>query len=81
MALWIGLANIMEANIRDLTIYFNADTYYACGADWQCLKSVNDSHTIDMIAGLPEARGVSAELHSMQWYQEVAANLSSRHVG
>ena len=34
-----------------------------------------------MIAGLPEARGVSAELHSQQWYQEVAANLSARHVG
>ena len=82
VALWVGLAvNIMEANIRDLTIYLNADTYYACGADWQCLKSVNDSHTIDMIAGLPEARGVSAELHSAQWYQEVAANLAERHVG
>ena len=82
VALWIGLAvNIMEANIRDLTIYFNADAYYACGADWQCLKGVNDAHTIDMIAGLPEARGVSAELHSQQWYQEVAANLSARHVG
>lgn len=39
VALWIGLAvNIMEANIRDLTIYFNADSYYACSADWQCLK-------------------------------------------
>jgi len=82
VALWIGLAvNIMEANIRDLTIYFNADAYYACGADWQCLKGVNDAHTIDMIAGLPEARGVSAELHSQQWYQEVAANLAARHVG
>ena len=82
VALWIGLAvNIMEANIRDLTIYFNADSYYACGADWQCLKGVNDAHTIDMIAGLPEARGVSAELHSQQWYQEVAAKLAERHVG
>lgn len=82
VALWIGLAvNIMEANIRDLTIWFNADAYYACGADWQCLKGVNDAHTIDMIAGLPEARGVSAELHSQQWYQEVAANLAARHVG
>ena len=65
VALWIGLAvNIMEANIRDLTIWYNADSYYACGADWQCLKGVNDAHTIDMIAGLPEARGVSSELHS-----------------
>ena len=82
VALWIGLAvNIMEANIRDLTIWANADTYYACGADWQCLKQVNDSHTIDMIAGLPEARGVTADLHSQQWYQEVAANLDARHVG
>ena len=82
VALWIGLAvNIMEANIRDLTIYFNADSYYACGADWQCLKGVNDAHTIDMIAGLPEARGVTAELHSQQWYQEIAANLAARHVG
>ena len=34
-----------------------------------------------MIAGLPEARGVTAELHSAQWYQEVAANLAARHVG
>ena len=82
VALWIGLAvNIMEANIRDLTIYVNADSYYACGADWQCLKGVNDSHTIDMIAGLPEARGVTADLHSQQWYQDVAANLDARHVG
>ena len=82
VALWIGLAvNIMEANIRDLTIWFNADSYYACGADWQCLKGVNDAHTIDMIAGLPEARGVTAELYSQQWYQEVAANLAARHVG
>ena len=71
----------MEANIRDLTIYVNADSYYACGADWQCLKQVNDSHTIDMIAGLPEARGVTADLHSQQWYQDVAANLDARHVG
>ena len=44
-------------------------------------EGVNDAHTIDMIAGLPEARGVTAELHSQQWYQEVAANLSARHVG
>ncbi|PID98395.1 MAG: hypothetical protein CSA82_00020 [Actinobacteria bacterium] len=82
VALWIGLAvNIMEANIRDLTIFFEADTYYACGADWQCLAQVNDTHTIDMIAGLPEARDVAAPLHSPEWYQGVAANLEARHIG
>ena len=36
---------------------------------------------VDMIAGLPEARGVTADLHSQQWYQDVAANLDARHVG
>lgn len=82
VALWIGLAvNIMEANIRDITIFAKADEYYACGASWECLKSVNDAHTIDMFAGLPEARGVTAELHSQAWYEAIAANLAANHVG
>ena len=82
IALWIGLAaNIMEANVRDLTIYFNADTYYACGADWQCLQSINDGRSIDMINGLPESRGVTAALHSPEWYQAIADNFRANHVG
>lgn len=82
IALWIGLAaNIMEANIRDLTIYAQRDNYYACAADWQCLQRVNQTHTIDMIAGLPEARGVTAQLHSPEWYRAVADNLAARGIG
>ncbi|MDO5033899.1 MAG: DUF5692 family protein [Actinomycetaceae bacterium] len=82
IALWIGLVfNIMEANIRDVTIYFQADTYYACAADWQCLKSINDSHAADMLAGLPEARDITATLHSPEWYQALAANFEARHIG
>lgn len=83
IALWIGLAaNIMEANIRDVTIYLERDVYYACGADWQCLQNVNATHHgIDMINGLPESRGVTAALHSPEWYQAVAANLQANHVG
>lgn len=82
VALWIGLAaNIMEANIRDLTIFFEADHYYSCAADWQCLQSINQTHSIDLINGLPETRGVSAALHSPEWYQAVAANFQANHVG
>nr|WP_300336351.1 DUF5692 family protein [Actinomyces sp.] len=82
VALWIGLAvNIMEANVRDLTIFAKAEEYYACGASWECLKSVNDAHSIDMVAGLPEARGVTEALHSRAWYEAVAANLAAGHVG
>lgn len=82
VALWVGLAaNIMEANLRDLTIYLSADRYYACAADWQCLRDVDESHTIGMISGLPEARGVAAELRSTQWYQQVAENLAAHRVG
>ncbi|MDO5746297.1 MAG: DUF5692 family protein [Actinomycetaceae bacterium] len=82
VALWIGLvANIMEANIRDITIYFQADTYYACAANWQCLQEINNTHAADMISGLPEARGVTEALHSSEWYQAVAANFKAHHVG
>ena len=81
-SMWVVLAvNIMEANVRDLTIFFNADSYYSCGADWQCLKHVNDTHTIDMIAGLPEARDVAGRLHSQEWYEGVAANMRERGIG
>ncbi|MDO5722739.1 MAG: DUF5692 family protein [Actinomycetaceae bacterium] len=80
--LWIGLvANIMEANIRDITIYFQADTYYACAANWECLKEINDTHAADMIAGLPEARGITETLHSQAWYEAVAENFRARHIG
>ncbi len=82
IALWIGLSvNIMEANLRDVTIFFQQDVYYSCGANWECLKEVNSTHTIDMIAGLPEARGIDLPLHSDEWYQAVAANFEANHVG
>ncbi|MBW3084868.1 hypothetical protein KEM60_01057 [Austwickia sp. TVS 96-490-7B] len=82
VALWVGLAaNIMEANIRDLTIFAQRDSYYACAANWQCLQDINNTHTIDMIAGLPEARGVTAPLHSQEWYSAVATNLAAHGVG
>lgn len=82
VALWVGLAaNIMEANIRDITIFLQRDVYYACGADWQCLQQINATHSIDMINGLPESRGITAALHSPEWYQAVAANFEANHVG
>lgn len=82
VALWLGLAiNIMEANIRDITIFFEADTYYACGADPQCLQAINDARTIDVLNGLPESRGISAPLHSAEWYQALAANFEANHIG
>ena len=60
VALFIGLAaNIMEANIRDLTIFAKADEYYACGASPQCLQGINETHAAEMINGLPESRGVT----------------------
>ena len=83
VALWIGLAvNIMEANIRDITIFFEADNYYACGASPECLQSINDARVgIDMIAGLPETRGIEAAIGTPEWYQAVAANFKAHHVG
>ncbi|MDO5671559.1 MAG: DUF5692 family protein [Actinomycetaceae bacterium] len=82
VALWVGLAaNIMEANIRDITIYLSAGDYYACAADWQCLREINATHAAEMINGLPESRGVTAALHSPEWYQAVAANFEAGHVG
>ena len=78
----IGLVfNIMEANIRDVVIYFQADTYYACAADWQCLQGINETHAADMLAGLPEARGVTEPLHSDAWYKALAANFAASNVG
>lgn len=82
IALWIGLvANIMEANVRDVTIFFSADTYYQCAASADCLQNINATHGADMLAGLPEARGITAALHSPEWYQALAANFEARHVG
>ncbi|WJY99408.1 hypothetical protein CHAN_03925 [Corynebacterium hansenii] len=83
VALWIGLAlNIMEANIRDLTIFAEKDTYLACAADPACLKSINDSHAgIDMINGLPESRGVAGAVGSPEWYRGVAENFRASGVG
>ncbi|USR79691.1 DUF5692 family protein [Arcanobacterium pinnipediorum] len=82
IALWLGLAvNIMEANIRDITIFFQADSYYACAASPQCLQDINASHSIDVLNGLPESRGITAPLHSAEWYQALAANFEANHVG
>lgn len=82
VALFIGLAaNIMEANIRDLTIFAKADEYYACGASPQCLQGINETHAAEMINGLPESRGVTETLHSQGWYEAVAANFAANHVG
>lgn len=82
VALWIGLAvNIMEANIRDLAIFFEADNYYACAADPECLKGINAARSVDVLNGLPETRGVSAPLHSDAWYAAVAANFQAAGVG
>lgn len=82
IALWLGLSiNIMEANVRDVMIYFNANDYYSCAADWQCLRSINDSHSVDVLAGLPEARDITAQPQSVEWYQALASAFSARHVG
>lgn len=83
VALWVGLAmNIMEANIRDVTIYFHAEEYLRCAADPQCLKAINDAHVgIDMINGLPETRGVSEAVGTDGWYAAVAANFAAAGVG
>lgn len=82
VALWLGLAvNIMEANIRDVTIYLNTQQCNSCAADWQCLEGINKARTIDMISGLPETRGVMAPLHSQEWYQAVASNFKASGVG
>lgn len=83
VALWIGLAaNIMEANIRDVTIFFEADNYLRCAADPACLKQINDAHVgIDMINGLPETRGIEAAVGTPEWYTAVAANFQASGVG
>ena len=82
VALWIGLAvNIMEANIRDLTIYFQADTYYQCASDWQCLKAIDEARSIPMIPGLPETRDIAAAVGTPEWYQAAAQNFTDRHIG
>ncbi|WP_084543682.1 DUF5692 family protein [Boudabousia marimammalium] len=80
--LWLGLvANIMEANVRDITIYFNADRYYQCAADWQCLQGIANSQAEDMLSGLPEARGLTAVVNTPEWFQALAANFEANHVG
>ncbi|MDO5721123.1 MAG: DUF5692 family protein [Actinomycetaceae bacterium] len=80
--IWLGIAtNIMEANIRDIAIYFHTDAYNTCAANWQCLKEINATHALDMINGLPETRGVTEPLHSDAWYQAVAANFAATNVG
>lgn len=82
VALWIGLAaNIMEANIRDITIFAKADEYYSCAANWECLKEINATHAADMINGLPESRGINLPVGSDEWYQAVAQNFANNHVG
>lgn len=82
VALWIGLAaNIMEANIRDITIFAKADEYYSCAANWECLKEINATHAAEMINGLPESRGIDLPVGSDEWYQAVAQNFANNHVG
>lgn len=82
VALWACLVfNIMEANVRDILIYMARDEYYTCAANWQCLQQINATHGADMLAGLPEARGVNEPLHSVAWYQALAANFEASHVG
>ncbi|MDY5585040.1 MAG: DUF5692 family protein [Arcanobacterium sp.] len=82
VALWIGLAvNIMEANIRDVTIFFEADTYRACAASAQCLMEVDSAKSVSMIAGLPETRGITAPEFSQAWYEAVAQNFADRNIG
>ncbi|MBV7295006.1 hypothetical protein KRX51_03620 [Corynebacterium sp. TAE3-ERU12] len=83
VALWIGLAvNIMEANIRDITIFFENDEYLRCAADPSCLKAINEAHVgIDMINGLPESRGVAGPVGSDAWYAGVAQNFADSGVG
>lgn len=82
VALWIGLAaNIMEANIRDITIYFQSDNYYACAANWECLKEINATHAAEMINGLPQSRGIDLPVGTDAWYQAVAQNFAADHVG
>ncbi|WP_216379164.1 DUF5692 family protein [Arcanobacterium phocae] len=82
VALWLGLSiNIMEANIRDVTIFFQADEYYACAASADCLQGINATHSIDVLNGLPESRNITAPLHSVEWYQALASNFEANHVG
>lgn len=88
VAMWFGIllwfclvANIMEANIRDITIYFQADSYYNCAANWECLKHINETHGANMLQGLPESRGIEATIGSDTWYQTLAANFKANHVG
>ncbi len=82
LALWIGLAvNITEANIRDITIFFESDTYQACAANAQCLMDIDASKSVSMIAGLPETRGVLAPEFTPEWYAAVAQNFASSGVG
>lgn len=82
VALWIGLAvNIMEANIRDLTIYFEADTYRACATNFQCLMDIDSARSISMIEGLPETRDITAASGSVAWYQAAADAFKASGVG
>ncbi|MBM7824433.1 hypothetical protein JOD55_000260 [Arcanobacterium pluranimalium] len=82
VALWIGLAvNITEANIRDITIFFEAKDYQACAASAQCLKEIDAARSVSMIAGLPETRAVAAPVLSDEWYDAVAHNFAAKGIG
>lgn len=82
IALWIGLAvNIMEANIRDITIFFQADSYLSCAADPRCLQGIDAGRPVSMIAGLPETRGIAAPQFSDAWYRAVAAAFAQKGIG
>ena len=86
---WIGVfcliclgGNILEANIRDITIFRQAGDYYACAADWHCLAQIDHTHSnVDLLSKLPEARGITAEPKTDAWYMALAANFDARHIG
>lgn len=81
-ALWVGLAlNITEANIRDIMIFFENDSYLACASNAQCLQDIDAARAVSMINGLPETRGLTSEPLSPQWYQDVAAVFAAKGIG
>lgn len=79
---WVGLAaNIMEANIRDITIYLENGIYQDCAASVSCLQGIDASRSISMFEGLPESRGITAPVQSTAWYQALSDNFQARGIG
>ncbi|MDP9801530.1 hypothetical protein J2S49_001606 [Arcanobacterium wilhelmae] len=73
--------NITEANIRDITIFFEKDTYLACASNAQCLMDIDQARSVSMIAGLPETRGLTQTPLSPEWYSAVSAVFEQRGIG